>query len=64
MKQTIKNLTAIAMISFIVSFATGMSASLMYQEHQTLKPFIAAQEMMMDAADLMAETDTVTFDFS
>ncbi len=60
MKQTFKTLAAIAMITFTVSFATGMSASLMYQEHQSLKPFIAAQQLVMD--ELSAETET--FDFS
>lgn len=44
MKQTLKQLTAIAMITFVVSFSTGMSASLMYQEHQALKAFTAAQQ--------------------
>ena len=62
MKQTLKNLTAIAVLSFTLSFVTAMSASMMYQEHQTLKPYIAAQQMMTD--DLTAETDTTNIDFS
>lgn len=56
MKQTLKQLAAIAMITFVVSFSTGMSASLMYQEHQALKAFTAAQQL-----ELSAETDTIDF---
>ena len=62
MKLTFKNLFAIAMIAFTVSFATGMSASLMYQEHQSLKAYSVAHHMVME--DLSAETDTANFDFS
>ena len=59
MKQFVFNLAAIAAISFTLSFAVGMSASMMYQEHQSLKSFIAAQEVSMkDVAVLSAaETD-------
>lgn len=60
MKLTLKNLTFIAILSFTVSFATGMSASLMYQEHQSLKAFMTTQQLVVD--DLSAETET--FDFS
>ena len=48
MKHTIKTLTAVAALSFTLSFVTGLSASVMYQEHQTLKPIIAAQEMLSE----------------
>lgn len=44
MNLTIKNLFTIAVLTFTLSFVTGMSASMIYQEHQSLKPFIAAQE--------------------
>ena len=59
MKITLKNLFFIAVLSFTVSFATGMSASLMYQEHQSLKPFMTTQQMVMD--ELSAETETIDF---
>ena len=61
MKMTLKNLSAIAALSFTLSFLTGMSATIMYQEHLALKPFMAV-EMVVD--DLTAETDTATIDFS
>lgn len=59
MKLTLKNLSAIAVLSFTLSFVTGMSASLMYQEHMALKPFMAAE---LAADSLTAETEL--FDFS
>ncbi len=56
MKQMIKNLTAIAVLSFTLSFVIGLSASVMYQEHQSLKPIMAAQEQPSAAEDtLLAE---------
>ena len=58
MKQTFKALTAIAAISFAVSFATGMSASIMYQEHQSLKPIIAAQQ---EATQELSELPEILF---
>ena len=58
MKQTLKNLTVIAAISFAVSFATGMSASIIYQEHQSLKPIIAAQQ---DATQELSELPEILF---
>ena len=61
MKLTLKNLSAIAALSFTLSFVIGMSATIMYQEHLALKPFMAV-EMVMD--DLSAETDTGSIDFS
>ena len=61
MKMTLKNLSAIAALSFTLAFVTGMSATIMYQEHMALKPFMAV-EMVMD--DLSAETDTGNIDFS
>ena len=61
MKMTLKNLSAIAALSFTLAFVTGMSATIMYQEHLALKPFMAV-EMVVD--DLTAETDTATIDFS
>ena len=61
MKLTLKNLSMTAALSFALSFVTGMSATIMYQEHLTLKPFMAV-EMVVD--DLTAETDTATIDFS
>ncbi len=61
MKLTLKNLSAIAALSFTLSFVIGMSATIMYQEHLALKPFMAV-EMVVD--DLTAETDTATIDFS
>lgn len=61
MKMTLKNLSAIAVLSFTLAFVTGMSATIMYQEHLALKPFMAV-EMVMD--DLSAETDTGNIDFS
>ena len=61
MKLTLKNLSAIAALSFTLAFCTGMSATIMYQEHLALKPFMAA-EMVVD--DLAAEADTANFDFS
>ncbi len=66
MKQFVSNLAAIAAVAFTLSFFTGMSVSVMYQEHQTLKPFIAAQTLVQeDAAALSAaDFDTATPDFS
>ena len=61
MKLTLKNLSTIAALSFTLAFCTGMSATLMYQEHLTLKPFMAV-EMLVD--DLAAESDAANFDFS
>ena len=61
MNMTLKNLSAIAVLSFTLAFVTGMSATIMYQEHLALKPFMAV-EMVVD--DLTAETDTATIDFS
>ena len=61
MKMTLKNLSMIAVLSFALSFVTGMSATIMYQEHLALKPFMVA-EMVVD--DLAAEADTANFDFS
>ncbi len=61
MNMTLKNLSAIAVLSFTLAFVTGMSATIMYQEHLALKPFMAV-EMVMD--DLSAETDTGSIDFS
>ena len=61
MKLTLKNLSMIAVLSFALSFVTGMSATIMYQEHMALKPFMAV-EMIVN--DLTAETNTADFDFS
>ena len=61
MKMTLKNLSAFSVLSFTLAFVTGMSATIMYQEHLALKPFMAV-EMVMD--DLSAETDTGSIDFS
>lgn len=61
MKLTLKNLSAIAALSFTLAFCTGMSATIMYQEHMALKPFMAV-EMVVD--DLAAEADTANIDFS
>ena len=61
MKLTLKNLSFIAVLSFTLAFVTGMSATIMYQEHKALKPFMAV-EMVVD--DLTAESDTANFDFS
>lgn len=66
MKQFVLQLTAIATIAFTLSFCTGMSISLMYQEHQALKPFIAAQTLVQEDAAVLsaADFDTATPDFS
>ena len=61
MKMTLKNLSFIAVLSFALSFVTGMSATIMYQEHMALKPFMAV-EMIVN--DLTAETNPADFDFS
>ena len=61
MNMTLKNLSAIAVLSFTLAFVTGMSATIMYQEHVALKPFMAV-EMVVD--DLTAEANTADFDFS
>ncbi len=60
MNITLKNLFFIAVLSFTVSFATGMSATIMYQEHQALQAFQAAT---MIADDLTANTDMENFTF-
>ncbi len=66
MKQFVSNLAAIAAVAFTLSFFTGMSVSVMYQEHQTLKPFIAAQTLVQEDATVLsaADFDTATPDFS
>ena len=61
MKLTLKNLSFIAVLSFTLSFITGMSATIMYQEHMALEAFMTA-EMITD--DLSAGTDTEYFNFS
>lgn len=61
MKMTLKNLSFIAVLSFTLSFVTGMSATIMYQEHQALKPFMAV-EMVVD--ELTSDADTDNFNFS
>ena len=61
MNMTLKNLSAIAVLSFTLAFVTGMSATIMYQEHVALKPFMAV-EMVVD--DLSAEADTANIHFS
>lgn len=58
MNLTIKNLFTIAVLTFTLSFVTGMSASMIYQEHQSLKPFIAAQETISQDV-LIASTASV-----
>lgn len=58
MNLTIKNLFTIAVLTFTLSFVTGMSASMIYQEHQSLKPFIAAQETISQDV-LIASTTSV-----
>jgi quinol-cytochrome oxidoreductase complex cytochrome b subunit len=60
MKITLKNLSFIAVLSFTLSFVTGMSATIMYQEHQSLQAFMAT-EMIVD--DLIANHDTENFNF-
>ena len=60
MKLTLKNLSFIAVLSFALSFVTGMSATIMYQEHMALKPFMAV-EMAVD--DLIAETNADNINF-
>ena len=60
MKLTLKNLSMIAVLSFALSFVTGMSATIMYQEHMALKPFMAT-ELVVD--DLIAKADTENFNF-
>ncbi len=66
MKQFVYNLVAIAAVAFTLSFCTGMSVSLMYQEHQALKPFIAAQTLVQEDAAVLsaADFDTANPDFS
>ena len=61
MKMTLKNLSFIAILSFTLSFVTGMSATIMYQEHVALKPFMTVD---MITNDLSAGTDTENFNFS
>lgn len=61
MYTTLKNLSAIAAISFTLAFCTGMSATLMYQEHMALKPFIAVQTLPVD---LSADMELENIDFS
>lgn len=58
MNLTIKNLFTIAVLTFTLSFVTGMSASMIYQEHQSLKPFIVAQETISQDV-LIASTASV-----
>ena len=60
MKMTLKNLSMVAILSFTLSFVTGMSATIMYQEHMALKPFMAT-ELVVD--DLIAEADTENYNF-
>ena len=60
MSITPKNLSFIAVLSFTLSFVTGMSATIMYQEHQSLQTFMAT-EMIVD--DLIANHDTEHFNF-
>ena len=60
MKMTLKNLSAIAALSFTLAFVKGMSATIMYQEHMALKPFMAT-ELVVD--DFAADLDTETFHF-
>ena len=60
MKMTLKNLSFIAVLSFTLAFVTGMSATIMYQEHQALQAFQAAT---MIADDLTANTDMENFTF-
>ncbi|MGN0133943.1 MAG: hypothetical protein ACI4AO_04390 [Anaerotignum sp.] len=57
MKQFVYNLVAIAAVAFTLSFFTGMSVSVMYQEHQTLKPFIAAQEAVQEDTAVLSAID-------
>ncbi len=66
MKQFVYNLAAIAAVAFTLSFFTGMSVSVIYQEHQTLKPFIAAQEAVQEDAAVLSvvDFDTANPDFS
>lgn len=66
MKQFVCNLFTIAAVAFTLSFCTGMSISLMYQEHQTLKPFLAAQQTVQEDAAVLsaADFDTTDPDFS
>ena len=59
MSITFKNLTFIAVLSFTLSFVTGMSATIMYQEHQALQAFQAATMIVDD----LASTDTENFTF-
>lgn len=60
MKLTLKNLSFIAVLSFALSFVTGMSATIMYQEHMALKPFMAVE---MAVGDLIAETNADNINF-
>ena len=60
MNITLKNLFFIAVLSFTLSFATGMSATIMYQEHQSLQAF---QTTHLVADHLTANTDTVNSTF-
>jgi hypothetical protein len=60
MKTTLKNLSFIAVLSFTLSFITGMSATIMYQEHQSLQAF-QATHLVVD--NLTAHTDTENFTF-
>lgn len=53
MKHFICHLSAMAVLAFTLSFVTGMSVSLMYQEHQALKPFIAAQALVEESAAML-----------
>ena len=60
MKLTLKNLSMIAALSFTLAFVTAMAATIMYQEHMALKPFMAT-ELVVD--DFAADLDTETFHF-
>lgn len=54
MKHFICHLSAMAVLAFTLSFVTGMSVSVMYQEHQALKPFIAAQALAEESTALLS----------
>ena len=60
MNITLKNLFFIAVLSFTLSFATGMSATIMYQEHQSLQAFQTTQ-LVVDHLSANADTVNSTF---
>ena len=60
MTITLKNLFFIAVLSFTVSFATGMSATIMYQEHQSLQAF-QATHLVVDNLTAHTDIDNITF---